>query len=354
MLAKYKHGGGYKQAALDEGINWNQVTDYSTSINWKATEFYPENLIYIHQETMEYPDPNYPDLKEVIANNHGYSSKHFLLTHGANEAIYSLFHMFLLLGYKDKQVILVGPTYSEYNKYSDLNGFSSIKISYQDFNDKLNTFKNKIIVIVNPNTPVGEHYELKPIIEKLQNSGSILVIDESFINFTDKPSVIDLVENNPNLYVIHSMTKFYGSAGARLGLILSSNPLLQEYLSILLPPWTISAYDKWFYKNMIIQYNKIKSATIDWVKDLNIQADEVTRDLKNTRKFSESISCYRTLEINPDILKGESLRKFFLKNYKIYVRPTSDFYGCPEYSFRVGLRLPRENEPLWNALRDIG
>ena len=356
MKMSYKHGGGYKQAALREGLNWNFVTDYSTSINWKAVEFYPEHLIYLHQENIEYPDAEYIELKEIIEETYGFSDKQFLLTNGANEAISGLFHLFLLQGYKNKEVVLVGSTYSEYNKSADLNGFNSIKLSFEDFNSRLDSLENKIVVIVNPNTPTGEYFDLKNQVEALLNSGSIVIVDESFIDFTDKHSIFEEL-NHPNLYIIRSLTKFYGSAGARLGLVISSNVLLNDFLSILLSPWRISAYDNWFYKNMLIHRDKIKIATLEWVKEINDETSKILKDSKNITRFSESITSYHTLEINQKFLKENNIddfRKFFLRKYNIYVRPTKDFFGCPENSFRVGLRLPQENEQLWKAIKDIG
>ena len=344
LYNQYKHGGGYKKAAQLEGLNWEHVSDYSTSLNWKATEFYPESLIYPHRENIEYPDPEYKDLKETIETYHGYDQQYFLMTHGANEAISYLFHMFLLQGFKD--VALAGSTYSEYNKCCDLNGFNTVKVSY----DELYSLKDKIIVIVNPNTPFGTYLDLKSRLENLLNQGNTVVVDESFIDFTDKPSMYELVEAHPNLFTIHSMTKFYGSAGARLGLILSSNKLLQEFMSILLPPWTISAYDSWFYTNMIPKYNEIKSATLAWILEINKKAGEIINKSSNIKSLGDSITCYRTLTLEKEV---PDIRKFFLNEYKIYVRPTSDFFGCPTNSFRVGLRLPQENEPLWRAIEDI-
>ncbi|OGI21984.1 MAG: hypothetical protein A2287_03190 [Candidatus Melainabacteria bacterium RIFOXYA12_FULL_32_12] len=355
MFSKYKHGGGYRQAALKEGINWKLATDYSTSINWKATEFYPEHLIYLHQESIEYPDANYTELTELIGETYNLSPESFLLTHGANEAISSLFHMFLLQDYKDKQVVLVGSTYSEYNKYTDLNGFDSVKLSFEDFNSKLSSLKDKIIVIVNPNTPFGFYFDLRHHVEKLLSQGSIVVIDESFIDFTEKPSVADII--HPNLYIIKSLTKFYGSAGARLGLVISSNPLLKSFLSVLLPPWNISAYDNWFYKTMLIHYNKIRKATLEWVNEINSEIDKILKGSKNVLYFPESVTSYRTLEISEKFLienNIEDFRKFFLKEYNVYIRPTADFFGCSKNSFRVGLRLPQENIPLLKAIKDIG
>lgn len=353
--ASYRHGGGYKRASLDENINWRFVTDYSTSINWKAPDFYPDELIYIHRENIEYPEPDYTEIKEIISKVYGYPEEHFILTNGANEGISYLFHMFLLLEYK--QAVLVGPTYSEYNKCCDLNGFESYKISYEELFAVPEKISNKIVIIVNPNTPFGEYKPIKDLLVTLLNQGNTVVLDESFIDFTDKPSMFELIKNYPDLFIIKSMTKFYGSAGARFGLILSSNSNLKEFLQVLIPPWNISAYNNWFYKLMLPRYSEIKKATLEWISDINNKADEVLTKSANIKALAESITSYRTLEINDKFLKHNNIkncRKFLLNNYKIFIRPTPDFFGCPENSFRVGLRLPDENEPLWKFIEDIG
>jgi threonine-phosphate decarboxylase len=356
MQNKYKHGGGFRKAALEEGLNWIAITDYSTSINWSAVSFYPDDLIYLHQEGIEYPDTTYSELTGIIAETYKLNPGNFLLTNGANEGISSLFHMFLLQGYKDKEVILVGSTYSEYNKSADLNGFRSKNISFHELDSSLETLKNKIVIIVNPNTPSGIHYHIQNQVDTLLNNHCTVIIDESFIDFTTKQSIFETIQH-PDLYIIRSLTKFYGSAGARLGLIITRNTLLKDFLSVLLSPWRISAYDNWFYKNTIPKHDLIKAKTLTWISENNNKMNDILKNSQYITRFAESITSYYTLEMNPEFLKLrniQDLQKFFLKEYNIYVRPTKDFYGCPENSFRVGLRITEENEPLWNAIKDIG
>ena len=363
MFAKYRHGGGYKRAAIEEGINWYAVEDYSTSINWCAVEFYPDEFIYPHQENIKYPDPDYPELKNLIKDVYKIPEKNFLMTHGANEAIAAMFHLFLLEKYNlIRQICLIGPVYSEYQKYAELYGFGTIQMNFDDLNSNLIDFSNKIVLIVNPNTPFGFYYEIGPTIESLLNQGAIVIVDESFIHFTINHSIASLTEHYANLYLIHSLTKFFGSAGARLGLIISSNPFLRDTIAQIIPPWAISAYDEWFYKIMIPKFPKIKEQTIKWISESNETLKLITKDLKNIQLIQGSATNYHTLILNPDFLEANNIgmrhvstdtSRFFLNNYKIYVRRTHDFYGCSSTSFRIGLKSEKDNEPLWKALRDI-
>lgn len=357
MASKFRHGGGYRQAAIEAGIPWHQVVDYSTSINWKAVQMYPDNLIYIHYDNTEYTNPSYPELYEIIEEKHYLQKENFLLTHGANEAISALFHMFRILDYhKIKEVLPVGPTYAEYHKHLLINGFSFSPISFNDLYSQNCSLSDKIVVIVNPNTPYGYYHDINDIVESLLKSGSIVIIDESFIDFTDKPSIKTLIKEYQNLYIIHSLTKFYGSPGARLGLIISNNCFLQDLLKDLLPHWTISTYDKWFYENMIAKYTQIKRETLQWVKSVNQNLQEVLKNSHNIKLYPGSSTAYHTLELSPDFIAKnniQNMQRFFITNYNIYIRPTADFYDCSETSFRIGLRLPEENEPFFRAIREI-
>ena len=65
----------------------------------------------------------------------------------------------------------------------------------------------------------------------IENSCTIL-IDESFLDFCDKPSAIKYLETYDKLYILKSMTKFYSSAGIRVGTIVSTKQNIEKLKSI--------------------------------------------------------------------------------------------------------------------------
>lgn len=357
MTCKYKHGGGYKQAANNLNLNWEEVIDFSTSVNWIASNFYPVNTLYEHILNIPYPEINYFELKDKIEKFHNFKKEHFILTNGANEAISGLFYLFNILNFNnEKTIILTGPTYSEYNKYTDLNNFNVIKQDYKDITNHLE-FKNKIFIIVNPNTPFGEYNDINNSIDTILTNGGIVVIDESFIDFTNKKSIYSQFNNAKNLFIIHSMTKFYGAAGARLGIIINTNPKYLDLLDNIIPPWSISTYTNWFYNTMIPQYNEIKESTLQWIKTSKQLITSTILDSKNLSLTADSITNYQTLNISQDYIDSNNIndiQEYFLVKYKIYIRPTSDFYGCKLNSFRVGYKDSQANQILARAIKDIG
>lgn len=358
MESNYKHGGGCKKAALSLGLNPAKVVDYSISVNMAATQFFPDDLIYLPSENIAYPDADYPELKEVINKAYKLNPSHYVITHGANEAIAVLFQGFNLNNkYKRREIRLIGSTYSEYNKYTDIYGFFFELVEFENMLESLSEAQDSIYIIVNPNTPSGVYHQLDDKIRELLEAGGVVVLDESFIDFTDKKSLIDLTLEYPELYIIKSMTKFYGSAGARLGLLISSNQFLNNILAILLPPWTISAYDNWYYTLMIPKYKQIQQATLEWIKTEKKKLSAIVDKASNLKFVNSSITNYHTIELSESFMKKENIKdikEYFLKKHSIFIRPVDDFFGYKKNQFRVGFNLADDNVPLFDALKAIG
>ena len=77
-----------------------------------------------------------------------------------------------------------------------------------------------LIYLCNPNNPTGTVTSREDIEYALQNKpgGSILMIDEAYIHFTDLPSTMDMVRDGKEVIVLRTFSKIYGMAGVRCGL----------------------------------------------------------------------------------------------------------------------------------------
>jgi histidinol-phosphate aminotransferase len=84
--------------------------------------------------------------------------------------------------------------------------------------------------IANPNNPTGTITSRSDIEWLLANkpAGSVLVIDEAYIHFSDATSCLDLVAADKEIVVLRTFSKLYGMAGARLGLVAARPDLLRR------------------------------------------------------------------------------------------------------------------------------
>ncbi|QGM96551.1 threonine-phosphate decarboxylase CobD [Methylocystis parvus] len=96
-------------------------------------------------------------------------------------------------------------------------------------------------VIVNPNNPDGRALssrEIAPLAEEMTRKGKLLVVDESFVDFTPTRSVAALTAVS-DLIVLRSFGKAYGLAGLRLGFAICAFERAGR-LRAALGPWAVS------------------------------------------------------------------------------------------------------------------
>ena len=175
---------------------------------------------------------NYPkeeNLVENISKNFNIQKNKILITPGSDAGLKYIFETFIK---KDSVVATLSPSYAMFEFYCQLYKCKISKIFYednfeinfQDFN-KILKKKLKLIYIANPNQPSGTSLKKKHIenILKFTKKKNILVIiDEAYIDFSSQKSSINLVNKYENLIVLRTFSKGFGSAGLRVGYLVSN------------------------------------------------------------------------------------------------------------------------------------
>ncbi|NVZ72456.1 pyoverdine biosynthesis transaminase PtaA [Pseudomonas costantinii] len=87
-----------------------------------------------------------------------------------------------------------------------------------------------MLYLCNPNNPTGTLTPTEAIRQALANKpkGSVLVVDEAYIDFSDAPSCVSWVKDHDDVLVLRTFSKIYGMAGARLGLAIGHSALLER------------------------------------------------------------------------------------------------------------------------------
>jgi histidinol-phosphate aminotransferase len=87
-----------------------------------------------------------------------------------------------------------------------------------------------VLYICNPNNPTGTTTTREDIEYALANKpkGSILMVDEAYIHFSDAKPVLDLVAADKDLIVLRTFSKIYGMAGLRCGFAIARPDLLAK------------------------------------------------------------------------------------------------------------------------------
>jgi histidinol-phosphate aminotransferase len=136
--------------------------------------------------------------------------------------------------HSDKEVILSDPCFGMYNVYANMMGMRVISVPYQlgkfDVKNTIyNITKDSVVVLSNPSSPIGDVISRGDLL-KILHCGVPTLVDEAYIEFSKTESVIQLTERFPNLFVIRSMSKAWGSAGVRVGVIISQNKNIENLM----------------------------------------------------------------------------------------------------------------------------
>jgi histidinol-phosphate/aromatic aminotransferase/cobyric acid decarboxylase-like protein len=110
------------------------------------------------------------------------------------------------------------------------------------------------LTLINTDNPSGNFLPARDVLkllETMKNSGKRLILDESFVDFSDMeehPGLLkqDILETYPNLIVVKSLSKSYGIAGLRLGVLACGDRQFIKNIRKHLPIWNINAFAEYF------------------------------------------------------------------------------------------------------------
>ncbi len=174
-----------------------------------------------------YPDPNCDVVKAALAKYYGVAHNQVFVGNGSDEVLALAFMAFFK---QSRPILFPDISYSFYPVYCDLFEIESQRPPLSDtFEILLNEYSsdNGGIVFPNPNAPTGRAVSLDAIRALLQrNTETVVMIDEAYIDFGGE-SAIPLVNEFPNLLVVHTFSKSRSLAGARVGFAIGHADLIE-------------------------------------------------------------------------------------------------------------------------------
>ena len=378
------HGGNIYKVFREKNIK--EILDYSSNINPYGIPESLKSRIIENLEILErYPDPDYVELREKLANLNNVNLSDIILGNGATEIIFLFMKVI-----NPKKILIVSPTFGEYERAVKAVGTSrnsidlscsddnknienkEIEIEYfelkesDDFKLNIGNLKNQLekkydlLIICNPNNPTGKFLKLaqtEEILKECNKYDTKLFIDEAFIEFLAdgmKESIINTEENKKNLFVTRAFTKFFAIPGLRLGYGMYFDKELEQKISEKKEPWSVNNIAelagltvlddteyiektlKWITKEKIYMYEKLNE--ISEIKVYETEVNFITGKI-DEKLFSEGL--------NVKVLREKMLEQGIL------IRDASNFKFLDERFFRLAIKDRESNDRVIEAMKEI-
>jgi len=301
--------------------------------------------------------PSGLDVQNLIASKLFEISRRYILTgNGAAELINVLMNEpGIVTGF-------IAPTFNEYpNRVlpEDIRYYipENVNFSYQV--DDLLSFSEKLdrLVLINPDNPSGNYIrkdEIIRLLRELKNRNVQLILDESFVDFSEDGEVNTLLDNElleefPNLVIVKSISKSYGVPGLRLGILASTDMSLIQRVRKGLSIWNINSFGEFFLQVIGKYKNDYDIACRRIAAERAVLFEALSRQ-SGIRPIPSQAN-YITCELTGG-MKAEELTVRMLEGYNFFIKDLTGKTGIPEDSeyIRLAVRNAEDNEQLISAL----
>ena len=332
---------------------WNLVP-YSSArseFTGAASVFLDANENPFNNPYNRYPDPLQQEVKALIAQLRGVAAGQIFLGVGSDECIDVVYRTFCRPGVDN--VVAMSPSYGMYEVCADINDVEYRRVPLtDDFSLDADAMlatadeRTKVMWICSPNNPTGNAFALDEIEAICSRFAGIVVVDEAYIDFSTRGSMLSHLSSIPNLIVMQTLSKAWGSASVRLGIAYASAEIIGIFNKVKYP-YNISLLTQRYAIDLLKRHSEVTA----WVKQLTANRQWLIEALGSLRcvkhiyptdanfvlvRVSDADAIYDYLRVRGIIVRNRNRVEKCL--------------GC----LRITVGTAEENEILINALKEYG
>ena len=295
----------------------------------------------------------------LAAKNFGVHQENILVGNGAAELIKSL------MSKLDGNVGIICPTFEEYRNRYDRENVIPFVPNNRDYSytayDVLEFFSDKPIqnlVLINPDNPSGNYIPKQDLLRMSRWSlerGINLVIDESFADFAEEQdnSLMrqDILDENPQLFVMKSISKSYGVPGLRLGVLASGDRETIASMKKDVAIWNINSFGE-FFMQIEEKYRRDYTSSLEALRRERSFLFEELSKIQGVRPIPSQAN-YIMVELENGISPLKLLKALLIRHDLLIKELTTKTNG--RNYLRLAVRNREDNSVLLRALKkEIG
>lgn len=363
MAPKSEHFHGSDLEKIEEiyHIPKDEITSFAANVNPIGISPKLRTTLTRHIDDITgYPEREYTSLRKSIGAYADADFKNIIVGNGSTELI-SLFIQIL----KPKKALILGPSYSEYEREVSLSGGTSryyrldedqgFAVHVHRLADQLKE-NIDLLIICNPNNPTStaiSRSDMRCILDACKEYGIYVLVDETYVEFASdlqEITSIPLAQYYNNIIVLRGISKFFAAPGLRLGYAVCGNRDLIKNVVSRQDPWAINTLaavageimftDKAYIhetRSLINSERKRICATLDTISGLTYYPPKANFILLKILK--EDITARDVFEA--------AIRK------KLMIRDCSDFPFLNNKYFRFCIMMPEKNNELLEVIEKL-
>lgn len=354
------HGSDLETIEQIYGIKKDDIISFAANVNpLGISPKLKETLSDRIDSIMTYPDREYTSLRKRIADYVKAEVQDIIVGNGSTELI-SLFIQIK----NPKKALIVGPTYSEYEREISLGGGCSLYYRLEEENDfrididaldKELTSDVDLLVICNPNNPTSSaisRADMRKILDICKKKGIFVMLDETYVEFTEDVQTItcvSLTRYYNNLVILRGISKFFAAPGLRLGYAVCGNVDLIKEMNQRKNPWTINSLAAIAGESMFTDEEYI-AKTRQLISTERDRICTLLMDCPNIKVYKPTANFVLIRILKDDINSMDLFEAAIKKGY--LVRDCSTFPFLGNKFLRFCFMMPGQNDDLVSILLD--
>lgn len=352
------HGSDLEAIEAAYGIKKEDIISFSANVNPLGISYELKKTLTNHIDAiMTYPDREYTSLRTCIAGYVHADKDQIIVGNGSTELI-SLFIQMR----KPKKALVLGPSYSEYDREIKLGGGTTCYFQLEEKADwkidieKLVTALSddiEMFVLCNPNNPTSSAItsdEMKQILTYCKSKHIFVMVDETYVEFAEDMehiTSIPLVNEFDNIIILRGISKFFAAPGLRLGYAVCGNKAFVTEINEKKNPWTINSL-------AAIAGEIMFTDTAYMAETKSMICNERTRimDILKTQKKLKvypSNGNFILVKIEKEGVTAMDVFETAIKK-GLMIRDCSNFPYLNEKYFRFCFMLPEQNDRLLETI----
>ncbi len=356
------HGSDLEKIERVYGIKKEDIVSFSANVNPLGVSFRLKETLTEHIDAItSYPDREYTSLRRCIAGYVNTDMENIVVGNGSTELI----SLFIQITHP-KKALIVGPTYSEYERevalgggrshYFSLTEASEFELDTEALTEEL-TPDVDLLILCNPNNPTSsiiKRAQMRGILDYCKRKSITVLVDETYVEFAgdyEAVTAVPLTDYYNNIVILRGVSKFFAAPGLRLGYAVCGNHDLLKEINQRKNPWTINslaaiAGEIMFTDEDYIQHTRSLIAT-----ERKRVCDSLGAD-GNYKVFRPHAN-FALVKIQDDSLTSEDVFDAAIRK-GLMIRDCSTFPFLNNKYFRLCFMKPEQNDALLDILLHPG